>query len=170
MKQKIPQMLNEQINKELFSAYLYLDFVNFFVQKGSMGFAHWYRVQAQEERDHAMLFYDYLHHNNENITLDAIEKPETTQQTSLDVVRAGLAHEEFITASIDDIYAAALAAKDFRTTQFLDWFVKEQGEEEANANDLVTKVELFGADPKSLYLLDAELGARVYAPPTLVVG
>ncbi len=170
MKQKIPQMLNEQINKELFSAYLYLDFVNFFVQKGLMGFAHWYRVQAQEERDHAMLFYDYLHHNNENITLDAIEKPETTQQTSLDVVRAGLAHEEFITASIDDIYAAALAAKDFRTTQFLDWFVKEQGEEEANANDLVTKVELFGADPKSLYLLDAELGARVYAPPTLVVG
>ncbi|NLB38161.1 MAG: ferritin [Clostridiales bacterium] len=170
MKQKIPQMLNEQINKELFSAYLYLDFVNFFVQKGLMGFAHWYRVQAQEERDHAMLFYDYLHHNNENIRLDAIEKPETTQQTSLDVVRAGLAHEEFITASIDDIYAAALAAKDFRTTQFLDWFVKEQGEEEANANDLVTKVELFGADPKSLYLLDAELGARVYAPPTLVVG
>lgn len=169
MKQKIPQMLNEQINKELFSAYLYLDFVNFFVQKGLMGFAHWYRVQAQEERDHAMLFYDYLHHNNENITLDAIEKPETTQQTSLDVVRAGLAHEEFITASIDDIYAAALAAKDFRTTQFLDWFVKEQGEEEANAHDLIDRVNLLGEDRKGLYIMNGELAARVYAPPSLTI-
>lgn len=170
MKQKISEMLNEQINKEFFSAYLYLDFVNYFVQKGLMGVAHWYRIQAMEERDHAMLFYDYLHHNNENITLNAIEKPETPFKTSLEVVKAGLAHEEFITASIDDIYAEALAVRDFRTTQFLDWFVKEQGEEEANANELVTKMELFGTDPKSLYLLDTELSARVYAPPSLVIG
>lgn len=170
MNKKIADMINAQINKELFSAYLYLDFSNFFAAKGLLGLAHWYRVQVQEERDHALLFYDYLHHNNQKVVLEAVQKPETPYKSPLEVVKAALAHEEFITSSINDIYAEALAAKDYRTAQFLDWFVKEQGEEEANANDLINKLELFGTDPKALYLLDNELAARVYSPPTLVIG
>ena len=87
----------------------------------------------------------------------------------MDVLKAGLEHEEYVTSLINDIYAAAYEVKDFRTMQFLDWFVKEQGEEETNANDLITKMELFGTDPRSLYLLNQELSARVYNAPSLVL-
>ena len=83
--------------------------------------------------------------------------------------KAGLEHEEYVTSLINDIYAAAYEVKDFRTMQFLDWFVKEQGEEETNANDLISKMELFGGDPKGLYMLNQELGARVYSAPSLVL-
>lgn len=162
-------MLSHQINKELFSAYLYLEFNNILQDKGLKGFAHWFMVQAQEERDHAMLFYEYLHHNNQKATLNPIEKPETTVSTVMEILEASLAHEEFITASINDIYEVALREKDYRTKEFLDWFVKEQGEEEANVHDLIDNVNLLGEDSQGLYLLDRELAARVYAPPSLVV-
>ena len=83
--------------------------------------------------------------------------------------KAGLEHEEYVTSLINNIYAAAYEVKDFRTMQFLDWFIKEQGEEETNANDLITKMEMFGSDPKSLYMLNSELKARVYNAPSLVL-
>ncbi|NLA53863.1 MAG: ferritin [Clostridiales bacterium] len=169
MKTAITEMLSHQINKELFSAYLYLEFNNILQDKGLKGFAHWFMVQAQEERDHALLFYEYLHHNNQKATLNSIEKPETTVSTVMEILEASLAHEEFITASINDIYEVALREKDYRTKEFLDWFVKEQGEEEANVHDLIDNVNLLGEDSQGLYLLDRELAARVYAPPSLVV-
>ena len=165
----IRDLLNQQINKEFYSAYLYLDFSNYFKAKGLDGFANWYMVQAQEERDHAMLFYQYLQNENQTVTLDAIAKPDKVFTSHMDVLQAGLAHEEYVTSLINDIYAAAYDIKDFRTMQFLDWFVKEQGEEETNANDLITKMELFGGDPKSLYMLNQELAARVYTAPSLVL-
>ena len=165
----IRDLLNQQINKEFYSAYLYLDFSNYFKAKGLDGFANWYMVQAQEERDHAMLFYQYLQNENQTVTLDAIAKPDKVFTSHMDVLQAGLAHEEYVTSLINDIYAAAYDIKDFRTMQFLDWFVKEQGEEETNANDLITKMELFGGDPKSLYMLNQELGTRVYTAPSLVL-
>ena len=151
MNAKVHELLNAQINKEFYSAYLYLDFSNYFKAKGLDGFANWYMIQAQEERDHAMLFYQYLQNENQTVTLDAIAKPDKVFTSHMDVLKAGLAHEEYVTSLINDIYAAAYDVKDFRTMQFLDWFVKEQGEEETNANDLITKMELFGSDPKSLY-------------------
>lgn len=166
---KVAELLNDQINKEFYSAYLYLAFSSFYEDKGLDGFANWYKVQAQEERDHAMLFYQYLHNNNVTVTLEAIDKPEAELATLMDPLQAGLKHEEYVTSLIHNLYAAAQEVKDFRTTQFLDWFVKEQGEEETNANDLITKMELFGSDPKSLYMLDNELKARVYAAPSLVL-
>jgi len=126
-------------------------------------------VQAQEERDHAILFYTYLQNNDEKITLEAIDKPTTDWKCDMDVLKAGLQHEFYVTSLINDIYAAAYEVKDFRTMQFLDWFVKEQGEEETNAHDLISKMELFGEDQRSLYLLNQELAARVYAAPTLVL-
>ncbi|MBO5757841.1 MAG: ferritin [Clostridia bacterium] len=166
---KVHDLLNQQINKEFYSAYLYLDFSNYFKAAGLDGFANWYMVQAQEERDHAMLFYTYLQNENATVTLEAIGKPDKVFDAHMDVLRAGLAHEEYVTASINDIYAAAYDVRDFRTMQFLDWFVKEQGEEETNANDMITKMELFGSDPRGLYLLNQELAARVYTAPSLVL-
>ena len=166
---KVVELLNQQINKEFYSAYLYLDFSSFYKDKGLDGFANWYQVQAQEERDHAMLFYQYLHNNNVRPMLEAVDKPSVPMENLKDPLEAGLRHEEYVTGLIHNIYAAAQEVRDFRTTQFLDWFVKEQGEEETNANDLITKMELFGSDPKSLYMLDNELKARVYAAPSLVL-
>ncbi|MEE1043660.1 MAG: ferritin [Clostridia bacterium] len=169
MNEKVHELLNQQINKEFYSAYLYLDFSNYFEDAGLDGFANWYKIQAQEERDHAMLFYQYLQNENQKVTLEAIAKPDKTFSSHMDVLKAGLEHEEYVTSLINDIYAAAYNVKDFRTMQFLDWFVKEQGEEETNANDLITKMELFGSDPKSLYMLNQELAARVYTAPSLVL-
>jgi len=132
-------------------------------------FANWYKVQAQEERDHAMLFYQYLQNNNCPVTLEAIEKPNVKLENTMDALKAGLVHEEYVTSLINAICAAAHEVNDFRTLQFLDWFIKEQGEEETNATDLITKMELFGSDPKSLYMLNSELAARVYTAPSLVL-
>ena len=169
MNNKVHELLNAQINKEFYSAYLYLDFSNYFKRKGLDGFANWYMVQAQEERDHAMLFYQYLQNESEIVTLEAIAKPDRVLKSDMDVLKAGLEHEKYVTSLINDIYAAAYDVKDFRTMQFLDWFVKEQGEEETNANDMITKMELFGSDPRSLYMLNSELAARVYTAPSLVL-
>ena len=169
MNEKVVALLNQQVNKEFYSAYLYLNFSNYFEARGLSGFANWYKIQAQEERDHAMLFYQYLQNNNETVTLEAIDKPEADLTDDMSVLKAGLEHEYYVTSLINDIYAAAYEVKDFRTMQFLDWFVKEQGEEETNANDLISKMELFGSDPKSLYMLNSELGARVYNAPSLVL-
>ena len=166
---KVVKLLNEQINKEFYSAYLYLEFSNFYYEQGLDGFGNWYRVQTQEERDHAMLFIQYLQNNGEKVTLQAIDKPSVVPDSAKTVLEEGLKHEQYVTGLIHNIYDAAYSVKDFRTMQFLDWFVKEQGEEENNADSLVKKYELFGDDPKSLYMLDNELGARVYSAPSLVI-
>ncbi len=166
---KVVQLLNQQINKEFYSAYLYLDFSNYFYDRELNGFGNWYKVQAQEERDHAMLFLQYLQNNGEKVTLEAIGKPDVELDSDMTVLKAGLKHEVYVTGLIHAIYEAAYNVKDFRTMQFLDWFVKEQGEEENNADSLIKKFELYGSDPRSLYMLDSEMAARVYAAPTLVL-
>lgn len=169
LNKKVSDLLNEQINKELYSGYLYLDMNNYFDKRGLSGFANWYMIQAMEERDHAMLIYKYMQNNDCPITLNAIAKPDKVFKKDMDVLKAGLEHEEYVTASINNIYEAAYKVKDFRTMQFLDWFVKEQGEEETNARDMITKMELFGNDPKSLYMLNQELAGRTYNAPSLVL-
>ena len=166
---KVAELLNTQVNKEFYSAYLYLDFANYYKDQGLDGFANWYNIQAQEERDHAMLFIQYLQNNGEKVTLESIDKPEAVLAGFEDPLKAGLEHEQYVTSLIHAIYDAAYAQKDFRTMQFLDWFVKEQGEEEKNADDLITKFNLFGHDSRSLYMLDSELAARVYSAPSLVL-
>lgn len=169
MDAKVAELINEQINKEFYSAYLYLDFANYFERRGLQGFAHWYEVQAQEERDHAMLMYRFLLNNDQKVTFGAIASPDKKLFADIDVLKEGLEHERYVTSLVNDIYAEAYSTRDFRTMQFLDWFVKEQGEEEKNASDLIIKMELFGSDAKGLYMLDNELKARVYAAPSLVL-
>ncbi len=166
---KVTELLVDQINKEFYSAYLYLDFSNYYKDIGLDGFANWYMIQAQEERDHALLFLRYLQNNSEKVTLEAIAKPDKTYNSAKDPLIYGLEHEEYVTSLIHTIYGAAYDIKDFRTMQFLDWFVKEQGEEEKNAHDMITKYDLFGNDPKSLYMLDQELAGRTYTAPSLTL-
>ncbi len=167
MDNTVTKLLNDQINKELYSAYLYLDIANYYDAKGLDGFANWYEIQAKEEEDHAMLFYKYLHNNDIPVTLEAIAKPDKVFNNIMDPLNAALAHEKYVTSLINDIYAAAIKANDYRTTQFLDWFIKEQGEEEKNSQDQITKMELYGDDSRSLYMLNSELLSRTYSAPSL---
>ncbi len=167
--EKVAKLMNDQINKELYSAYLYLDMANYYIDNGLDGFANWFKIQAQEERDHALLFMQYMQNNQEKVTLDAIAAPDVKYDNFAAPLDEALKHEQYVTASINDIYAAAGEIKDYRAMQFLDWFIMEQGEEEKNADDLITKYKLFGGDAKGLYMLNTEMGSRVYAPPTLVL-
>ena len=169
MNEKVAKLINEQITHEFYSAYLYLDFANFYASKGLDGFENWYRVQAQEEQSHGMLFYQYLHNNGEKVTLGAIQQPDKALDSLMDPLKAGLEHEKLVTSLINAIYTQAFEARDYRTMQVLDWFVKEQGEEEKNAGDMITKMELFGGDAKGLYMLNSELKSRVYAAPSLTL-
>lgn len=163
---KIADMLIDQVNKEMYSGYLYLDFANYYADEGLDGFAKWYEVQAREELDHALMMRRYLIDNGIRVTLDKIAKPDKKPAAFNDPLEFGYAHEQYVTSLIASIYSEAVAQKDYKTMQFLDWFIKEQGEEEKNAEDLLKKMKLFGHDAKGLYALDQELGARVYAPST----
>ena len=116
-----------------------------------------------------MLFIQYLQNNGEQIELNTIDKPEIDKTSPKTVLAETLKHEQYVTGLIHQLYDAAQTVKDFRTTQFLDWFVKEQGEEENTAENLMKRYELFGDDPKSLYMLDNELGSRTYSAPSLVL-
>lgn len=170
LNEKVKDLLNDQINKELYSAYLYMQFANYYEEKGLSGFANWYNIQVQEEKDHAMLMRQYMQMHGDAIVLEAIAKPDAVLKEPMDALKAGYAHEQYVTGLINNIYSAAYDVKDFGTMQFLDWFVKEQVEEENNASTLIQKMELFGGDPKGLYMLDQECAARVYTAPSLVLG
>ncbi|NLG24889.1 MAG: ferritin [Clostridiales bacterium] len=163
----VKKLLVEQINKELYSAYLYLSIANYYADQNLNGFENWFYVQAQEERDHAMIIRTYLIDNGEPIAMGAIAEPKNAFSSFGEPLNDALAHEQYVTASIHSIYSAAAERKDYRTMQFLDWFIREQGEEEKNADDLIKRFALFGGDAKSLYMLNAELAARVYTPSTL---
>ena len=169
MEQKVYELLNEQIQKEIFSAYLYLDIANYYSDEGLDGFANWFYIQYQEETDHAMLFRTYLLNNDQKVTLLPIGAPQAGYEDYAAPLALSLQHEKSVTASINKIYAASLEVQDYRTVEFLNWFIKEQGEEEKNSNDLIRKFELFGHNAKSLYDLDQELAGRVYAAPSLVL-
>ena len=126
-------------------------------------------IQAQEERDHALLFMKYMQNNGLKVTLEAIGKPDKVFNSVLDPMVIAAEHERYVTALINEIYHEAHQAKDYRTMKFLDWFVDEQMEEEDNADTMVSRYKLFGQDPKGLYLLDQEYAARTYTAPSLTL-
>ena len=169
MNEKIAFLLNQQINKEFYSAYLYLDMANYYDELDLDGYANYYMVQAQEERDHALLFMKYMQINGLKVTLEAIDKPDKVFDSILAPLEAAAEHERYVTALINDIYHACHEVKDYRTMKFLDWFVDEQMEEEDNADSMITRYKLFGSDPKGLYALDQEYAGRMYSAPSLVL-
>ena len=169
MNEKITSLLNQQVNKEFYSAYLYLDIANYYDELDLDGYASYYMIQAQEERDHALLFMKYLQVNGQKVTLEAIDKPDGVYANALEPLEAAARHERYVTSLIHDICHACHEAKDYRTLKFLDWFVNEQMEEEDNADSMVNRYKLFGGEPRGLYLLDQEYAARVYTAPSLTL-
>lgn len=169
MNETIAKLLNTQVNKEFYSAYLYLDIANYYDELDLDGYANYYMIQAQEERDHALLFLKYMQNNGLKVSLEAIEKPGQVFDSVLAPLEVAAEHERYVTALINGIYHECHAAKDYRTMKFLDWFVDEQMEEEEKADKMISRYKLFGSDPKGLYALDQEYAGRVYVAPSLVL-
>lgn len=163
MNEKIRMLLNEQIAKELESAYLYLDFAGWFDAQGLRGFGNWYRVQAMEEKDHAMKIFDYLLEAGERPLLRDLVLPTVEVSCNRDVILAGQQHERYVTSLIHALCVAADDTGDLRTRQFLDWFVAEQQEEEANAQELVDRMDLAGDCRAARLMIDSGLSERKYA-------
>ncbi len=160
IKKEIAKMLNEQINLELHSGYLYMEFANFYEDINLPGFAHWYTVQAHEEYEHAMRIRKFMIDAGEKVTFTKIAEPGVSFSDAKGPLLEGLKHEQFITQSINKIYEKALSLKDHLSAEMLRWFIVEQGEEETSAQELIDKFELIGGAGSAIYLLDKELGRR----------
>jgi ferritin len=152
--------INEQINKEFFSSYLYLSMAAYFEDKNLMGFAHWMRLQADEEREHAMKFYNYILDAGGRVYLKAIDAPETDWKSNLQVAEQVAEHEGKVTASIHNLYELALKEKDYPAQVMLHWFINEQVEEEKNAAELVAKLRLIEERGTAVLMLDHRLSKR----------
>lgn len=166
MHKKVADLLRAQVTHEFYSAYLYLGFSNYYIEKNLDGFGNWFEVQAREEVTHAMKFIKYLQDNSEPVELGAIAAPDLKFTNAREPLVAALNHEQFVTGLINAIYKEARSEDDYRCCQFLDWFIAEQGEEEKNTNDLIAKYDLVGGDARGLYLLNTELGGRTFVDET----
>lgn len=164
--EKMERLLNEQIQKEFYSAYLYISFEAYFKSRNLNGFAHWFRVQAMEERDHAIIFVNYLNHVGGRVKLQTLEAPEWDFKSIEEVITRQLEHERIVTSSIYNIADNAIEERDHKTNSFLKWFIDEQAEEEANAEQNLAKIRLVGEnDGRGILMLDAEMATRVYVVP-----
>ena len=152
--------LNEQINKEFFSSYLYLSMAAYFEDKNLTGFAHWMQLQADEEREHAMKFYKYILDSGGRVQLKAIDAPATDWKSNLEVAEQVAEHEAKVTASIHHLYELALNEKDYAAQVMLQWFITEQVEEEKNATELVAKLRLIEERGTAVLMLDHRLSKR----------
>lgn len=165
MNSQVAALLKDQVNKEFYSAYLYLAFSNYYYGENLDGFGHWFAIQAAEELQHALKFLKYLQDNNEKVTLGAIDAPNVNFTDLKQPLTASLKHEQYVTSLIHAIFRQAREVDDFRCCQFLEWFIAEQGEEEKSTSDLIAKYDLLGGDAKGLYLLNSELKARPQPAP-----
>jgi len=157
---KMEKALNEQINAELYSAYLYLSMSAYFEAGNLPGFAKWMRIQWQEEVMHGLKIYDYVNERGGRVTLKSIDEPPAKWKSPLDVFQATYKHEQVVTGRINDLVTQAVAEKDHATNAFLQWFVTEQVEEEKSADEIVQKLKRISDAPGGLYMLDKELGQR----------
>ena len=162
---KMQDALNAQINAEFWSAYLYLSMGMHFEAEGRAGIANWFRIQFKEEQAHAEIFINYLNSRGGRVELKAIDAVPTSWASPLDAFEQTLAHEEKVTALINNLYALAEEEHDYATRGKLDWFVSEQVEEEETAKNLIYRLKLIGNDGLALYMLDQELATRVYNVP-----
>ena len=165
---KMQDALNEQINAEMWSAYLYLSMAMHFEAEGRVGIANWFKVQFQEEQAHAEIFRNYVSQRGGRVVLKAIAEVPTSWKNELDAFEYTLAHEEKVTSLINNLYALAEAEKDYASRGRLEWFVSEQVEEEDNCHKIIDRLKLIGDNGLALYTLDQELGARTYVAPSLL--
>ena len=165
--EKMQQAFMAQINKELYSEYLYLSMKAYFADKNLKGFTNWLDIQVKEEHAHAMGMFDYVIERGGKIELDAIEKPKTNWSSPLEVFKDILAHEQYVTSQINLLYDCAVDTKDRAAQLFLNWYVREQVEEEASAEDILVRLEMIGNDKHALLDIDKELAQRVFNPPVI---
>jgi ferritin len=164
LNEKMEKNLNNQVNAELYSSYLYLSMSAYFSEINLNGCAHWMRLQAQEELLHALKIYDYINERGGRPVLDSIEAPPKSWDSPTHVFENVLSHEEKVTSLINELVDLAIGLKDHATNNFLQWFVSEQVEEEASANEVLQKIRMTGNDGGGLFLLDQELGKRILSP------
>ena len=165
LSERMMKALNKQLNAELYSAYLYLSMAAYFESKNLKGFANWMRVQAQEELTHAMKFFDYINERRGRVYLEAIEKPPTEWKSPLDVFEATYEHEVKVTSMINDLVNMSMEEKDHATYNMLQWFVAEQVEEEASADEIRQQLRMIKEDGRGIMMLDRELKQRAFTPP-----
>ncbi|MFW5837211.1 MAG: ferritin [Desulfovibrionaceae bacterium] len=164
LSKRMEEAINDQIKWEFFSGYLYLSMAAFFEDLGLSGFARWMEAQTQEELFHGMKMYHYVNEHGGRVTLQAVDQPPSTWDSPLAAFENALEHEQLVTSRINALMDLAFDERDHATTAFMQWFVSEQVEEEASVGEVVDKLKLT-ADGGALYLLDKELGARVFTPP-----
>jgi len=156
----VQQALNDQVQKELHSAYIYLSMAAYFEAENLPGAAHWMRGQAVEEQEHAMKLFDFIQDRGGRVTLQAIDAPPATFSSPLAVFQASYAHEQKVTQSIHDLYALAIKEGDYPTQVMLQWFIDEQVEEEKNASAIMAQLQMVGDSPAALFMIDRQLAAR----------
>lgn len=162
---KMDAALNDQLNFELFSAYIYFSMSAFYHSLNLPGFANWMYVQAQEEMVHVMKFYTYINDRGGRVLMQALEAPATDWPNPQAPFEDALAHEQKVTARINDLVNLAIDERDHATNAFLQWFVTEQVEEEANADAVIRQLKLIANDKSGLFMIDRELATRVFVPP-----
>lgn len=165
LSEKMGKALNDQVTAEFYSSYFYLSMHSYFESKNLAGFAHWMRFQAQEEMMHGMKLYDYINERGGKIVLQTIDQPPAEWDSVLDVFEKVFAHEQKVTAMINNLVDIAIAERDHASNGFLQWFVSEQVEEESNVGGIVNKLTMVQNDSAGLFVMDQELGKRL--PPTV---
>lgn len=160
LSETIQQALNRQITYEYAASYTYLAMAAYFESLSLTGFAHWFRVQSEEEREHALRFFDYVHDRGGRVMLGAIAEPQNEFASPLDAFERALAHEQRVTASIHAIYTLATQEQDYATMSMLKWFIDEQVEEEKSADEIIQHLKLIGSDGVGLFMLDRKLAER----------
>jgi ferritin len=166
LSEKLVEKINKQINYEFFSEHVYLAMSAYCADQDLEGFANFFRVQAEEERFHAMKLFDYVIEMNERVRITHCPEPRNNYNSVIEAVKAGLEHEKSNTRNIYEIADVATDERNHATISFLKWFIDEQVEEEALMNSLIKKLERIGNDSAALYMLDAELATRTFVPPT----
>lgn len=161
----IYKALNDQITHEFYASYLYLAMAAYFETQNLLGFARWMEVQSEEERKHAMKFYNYINDRSGSVELQAIAQPPSEFQSPLDVFEQALQHEQRVTGLIHTIYALALKENDYPTQAMLHWFINEQVEEEKTAQQIIERLKMTAGESSALLMLDNELGARTVGAP-----
>lgn len=166
LKEKMEAALNEQINREMFSAYLYMSMSAYADRQGLKGISKWFMVQYHEEMVHAMKMFEYIADQGGTVILKTLAKPDYEFGSALNLFEKALEHEKFITGSINDIADLAISEKDYASKTFLDWYITEQIEEEKNNVDIIQTLKMIGENTGALYLYDKELGMRTVTVPT----
>ncbi len=166
LNQKMEAAFNEQINREMFSAYLYMSMSAYADRQGLKGISKWFMVQYHEEMVHAMKMFEYIADQGGTILLNALAKPDSEFGSALNLFEKALEHEKFITKSIYDLAELAMSEKDYASKTFIDWYITEQIEEEKNNTEIIQILKMIGDNTGALYLYDKELGARTVTVPT----